>query len=155
MLIDSSCQDAWDEPTGNKMPRPHSSQSGSLRVCSSCAATVDRKNCHRNRYSQYICQRCQEAGVRFLPRKRQGSSGRRRYVLKWTLSVFFLVVAVAGLVLPILWMNTLTTDSSSSLSRNANALIDTQGGVLLDAENRARLIESLERRVFPSSTNKP
>ena len=90
-----------------------------------------------------------------MPRKRQGSSARRRYVLKWALSVFFLVVAVSGLVLPTLWMDTLTTDSSSSLSRKANALIDTQGGVLLDAENRARLIESLERRVFPSSTNKP
>ena len=153
--LTSSGQDAWDEHTGKKMPRPHSRQSSSLRVCSSCAATVDRKNCHKNRYSQYICQRCQEAGVRFLPRKERGASARRRFVLKWALSVFFLVVAVAGLVLPTIWMNTLTTNSSSSLSRKAEALIDTQGGVLLDAENRARLIEGLERRVFPSRTEKP
>ena len=137
------------------MPRPHSRQSSMLRVCSSCAATVARKNCHKNRYSQYICQRCQEAGVKFLPRKQRGSSARRRFVLKWALSVFFLAVAVAGLVFPAIWMNLPTFDSSSSLSRKLDAQIDTQGGVLLDAENRARLIEGLERRVFPSRTEKP
>ena len=148
-----SGQWACDDQTGNEMPRPHSRRSSSLRVCSSCDATVDRKNCHRNRYSQYICQRCQEAGVRFLPRKQRGSAARRRFVLKWALSVFFIATAVAGLVFPAIWMNTLTTDSSSS-SRKVDAHIDTQGGVLLDAENRARLIDGLERKVFPS-TAKP
>lgn len=137
------------------MPPQYSRQSSMLRVCSSCAATVDRKNCHKNRYSQYICQRCQEAGVKFMPRKQRGSAARRRFVLKWAFSVFFLAVAVAGLVFPAIWMNTLTIDSSSSLSRKADSMIDTQGGVLLDAENRARLIEGLERRVFPSRTEKP
>ena len=137
------------------MPPQYSMQSRMLRVCSSCAATVDRKNCHKNRYSQYICQRCQEAGVKFMPRKQRGSAARRRFVLKWAFSVFFLAVAVAGLVFPAIWMNTLTIDSSSSLSRKADSMIDTQGGVLLDAENRARLIEGLERRVFPSRTEKP
>ena len=90
-----------------------------------------------------------------MPRKQRGSAARRRFVLKWAFSVFFLAVAVAGLVFPAIWMNTLTIDSSSSLSRKADSMIDTQGGVLLDAENRARLIEGLERRVLPSRTEKP
>lgn len=34
-------------------------------ICSACGATVERKDCHRNRYGEYICRRCQAAGIRF------------------------------------------------------------------------------------------
>lgn len=133
------------------MRRHNSRQSSTLRVCSSCAATVERESCHKNRYAQYICQRCQEAGVRFSPRKRRGALARRRLVLRWTLSALFLGVAIAGVVLPTIWINS----SPSSLASRPDAPIDIQGSMLLDPENRARLIESLERKVLPSKTGKP
>lgn len=129
--------------------------SGSFRVCSSCAASVERQDCHKNRYSQYICRKCQTAGIKFTGRQRlrqRSFMGRRRSLLKWTIGAFFLGLMIAALVLPALLSN---MASEPSVSRKSNALIDTQGGILLDAENRARLIEGLERRLTPPPPAKP
>jgi|GEM_PF-1893790 len=137
------------------MPSRSFSHSGSSRVCSSCAATVERQDCHKNRYSQYICRQCQTAGVKFTGRQRlqqRPDVGRRHSLLKWTLCAFFLGLTIAAMVLPAL-LNSVTSDPSAS--RKLNTLIDTQGGILLDAENRARLIEGLERRITPPPPAKP
>ena len=131
------------------------SHSDSLRVCSSCAASVERQDCHKNRYSQYICRQCQNAGVKFTGRQRlrqRSSVGRRHSLLKWTVCAFFLGLTIAALVLPAL-LNSEVSDSSAF--RKLNTAIDTQGGILLDAENRARLIEGLERRLTPPPPAKP
>ncbi len=42
------------------------------RVCSGCGATVPRVDCHKNRYAQYICRRCQAAGIKFTRRGQMG-----------------------------------------------------------------------------------
>ena len=34
------------------------------RPCAGCGTEVARRDCHRNRYGEYICRRCQEAGIR-------------------------------------------------------------------------------------------
>lgn len=36
-----------------------------LRKCCGCGSTVSRKDCHKNRYGQYICRTCQAAGLKF------------------------------------------------------------------------------------------
>ena len=131
------------------------SHSDTLRVCSSCAASVERQDCHKNRYSQYICRRCQTAGIKFTGRQRlrqRSPVGRSHSLLKWTLCAFFLGLTIAALVLPALLSG---VSSDPSASRKSSALIDSQGGILLDAENRARLIEGLERRLKPPPTAKP
>ena len=43
---------------------------GVSRVCTSCGATVQRRECHKNRYSEYICRNCQSDGIRFTWRAR-------------------------------------------------------------------------------------
>ena len=36
-----------------------------LRQCSGCGVTVARRDCHKNRYGEYLCRTCQAAGMRF------------------------------------------------------------------------------------------
>ena len=69
------------------------------KVCSACSLAVPRKDCHKNRYGQYICKTCQAAGVKFTRagRLRHGS----RHALMWAwlgvggvVMVVFLVWAV-------------------------------------------------------------
>jgi hypothetical protein len=62
--------------------------------CSICKAPVLRKDCHRNRYDEYICRSCQDAGIRFSWRK------RLRYQLgKASLSLWVLFTVTAVLLL--------------------------------------------------------
>jgi hypothetical protein len=35
------------------------------RKCFSCGATVLRRDCHKNRYGEYVCRACQGGGARF------------------------------------------------------------------------------------------
>ena len=138
----------------NKMSSSNSSPVGDVRVCSACAATVERKNCHKNRYSQYICRQCQEAGVKYTQRKRQGSAGRRRSVVKWALTAFFLGLVIAGLAFPVIW-DSLNSDGMPSVLGRSTLPIDLESSVLLNAENRARLIEGLDRKLIPAKPVKP
>ncbi len=32
--------------------------------CSACGNTVSRVDCHKNRFGEYICRECQEAGIK-------------------------------------------------------------------------------------------
>ena len=65
------------------------------RVCSACGATVKRHLCHRNRYGEYICQKCQRDGVEFTWRN------RLRHSKNWL--IFGLVVGLTLLGLAV-WM---------------------------------------------------
>ena len=133
------------------MPPNYSTQAAIVRICSSCAATVDRRNCHKNRHSQYICRRCQAAGTKFTNARRGRYFARRRFFLKWTLSLLFLGTVLAGLVGPAIWLDILTLDSFSGPGAHSKVPIDTQGGVLLNTEIRARLIEGSGQAGAPSS----
>lgn len=44
--------------------------------CSACRNTVSRVDCHKNRFGEYICQQCQEEGVKATSRQ------KGRYYLK-------------------------------------------------------------------------
>lgn len=34
------------------------------RKCSGCGVTVARRDCHKNRYGEYVCRTCQAAGMK-------------------------------------------------------------------------------------------
>ena len=68
-----------------------------LRVCSSCGATVERKDCHKNRFGEYICRKCQAAQTNLTWRQRM------RYLTRGMLPKFLLVLPVVVLALLILW----------------------------------------------------
>ena len=71
----------------------HEETANLLRVCSACGATVERYLCHKNRYGEYICRKCQLDGIEFTWRQ------RLRYSKKWLIPALLLSLAVAGLVL--------------------------------------------------------
>ena len=54
---------------------------------------MERSLCHKNRYGEYICRKCQHDGVEFTWRQ------RFRYSKKWLIPAFVLSLAIAGLVL--------------------------------------------------------
>jgi len=66
--------------------------------CSSCNALVERQVCHKNRYGEYICKKCQDAGVRFT------RAHRLLYLQSWwePRHLFWLTVTVVA-VLVLLW----------------------------------------------------
>jgi len=66
--------------------------------CSSCNALVEREDCHKNRYGEYICKKCQGAGVRFT------RAHRLLYLQAWwePRRLFWLTVTVVA-VLVLLW----------------------------------------------------
>jgi hypothetical protein len=68
------------------------------KVCSACAATVERKDCHRNRYGEYICRKCRTAGITFTWHR------RLRYLMKPVLRKYLPVLPIAGLTLLVIWV---------------------------------------------------
>ncbi len=61
------------------------------RICSACGATVARYDCHKNRYGEYICRKCQRAGIKF--------TWRLRNLKKWAVPAFLLSLSVAALAM--------------------------------------------------------
>ena len=41
-----------------------------LKTCSACKKSIERKDCHENRYGEYICRSCQSDGVKVTRRQR-------------------------------------------------------------------------------------
>jgi recombinational DNA repair protein (RecF pathway) len=69
-----------------------------FKVCAACGATVDRKDCHRNRYGEYICRKCSAAGIKFTWHR------RLRHLAKAKLRKFLPMLPVAGLALLLIWV---------------------------------------------------
>ena len=69
-----------------------------LKVCSSCGAQVQRKDCHKNRFNEYICRACQSRGVKFTWRP------RLRRVAGVLLSAGFASALVAALLTLLAWL---------------------------------------------------
>lgn len=137
------------------MPPTYSAKPSMLRVCSSCAETVERKDCHKNRYSQYICRRCQISGAKSAHGAPWRYFARRRSLLKWTLSAVFLCVIIGGMVNPASFADILASNFISLLGSKMEPPIDTRGGVLLSAENKAFVIQGLDQVDPPPGTEEP
>lgn len=65
------------------------------RLCAGCGIEVARKDCHRNRYGDYICRTCQAGGFRFTKEKKRRHLLAKviRYVLMGLVGI-----ALAGLL---------------------------------------------------------
>ena len=66
------------------------------RACAGCRLLVAREQCHRNRYSEYICKSCQAKGIRFTWPNRLRDYSRRSIV---TLTVIAICGAIGMLIL--------------------------------------------------------
>ena len=67
------------------------------RQCAACGTVVARKECHRNRYAEYICHPCQAKGIKFTRR------GRRRYTLKRALAPLLVATLFVSVLLWVAW----------------------------------------------------
>ncbi len=65
------------------------------KVCSACGATVARRDCHKNRFGEYICRVCQAAGIKVAPGRKLQRGSRRA---AWGFWVGLLGLAAAGLL---------------------------------------------------------
>jgi hypothetical protein len=68
------------------------------KVCSTCDATVERKDCHKNRFAEYICRKCQAAGVK------SSWHQRLRHSMKKMLRRILLGLTAAALTILLGWM---------------------------------------------------
>lgn len=80
---------------GVDLPDPRNDEQGRIRQCATCAQSVERKDCHRNRFGEYICRQCQARGIRFSPQTR-GAIMRRRARMIGTWVLWALIAAGAG-----------------------------------------------------------
>ena len=120
-----------------------------LRVCSACGANIDRKDGHKNRYSEYICRKCQAAGIKFTP------EGPRRYVMSRALPVIFLRFAITFVVFMVISISVLVFDPFSFFGSEPEILFDRQAGVSLNAPIQARLKEREAQTVLPPKREEP
>lgn len=67
------------------------------RHCSACGTLVPRKECHRNRYAEYICRACQTKGIKFT------RHGRRRHLIKRALAPLLVAALFVSVLLWVLW----------------------------------------------------
>lgn len=106
---------------GSCVYHPHMS-----RICASCGAPVDRSNCHKNRYSEYICRRCQTEGIRFGPR------GRKKRLLRWVIPALLSVFVIACLLALALWLHLLQFGSFSFFETSVPEVFDRRAGTSLN-----------------------
>ena len=72
-------------------------QADDSRVCSACGTAVARQDCHKNRYSEYICHHCQRDGILFT------RGAQLRHYLQFSFARALLFLAGVGLVLLAAW----------------------------------------------------
>jgi hypothetical protein len=68
------------------------------RVCAECGAVVARRDCHKNRYGEYLCRACLKAGIRSTARGRARSLTRRAAGtgLRWLVYAGLALLLVGG-----------------------------------------------------------
>ena len=72
-----------------------------LITCFACSISVDRKDCHKNRYDEYICRKCQSAGVKITLRRRLLNLKKKLQKLEF---MFWRLLLWSGLAVSILLM---------------------------------------------------
>lgn len=120
----------------------------STRVCSACGTTVDRKDCHKNRYSEYICRRCQSDGIKFAKR------GRRHRLLRWAVPLFFTTVITAGLLMLAIWMRLVTFDGFTFSDGDGGSFFGRHQGISLNALIKTKSADSAGQVVPDSISEK-
>lgn len=124
-----------------------------LKVCSACGATIERKDCHRNRYSEYICRECHAAGKKFT------REGQRRYLMARALPVIVLRFAITFVVFVVIATSLLIFHSLSFFGSEPEVpefFFNRRGaGVSLNAPVLARLKASEAQTVLPPKREKP
>jgi hypothetical protein len=69
-----------------------------LKTCFVCSNTVERADCHKNRYGKYICRKCQSAGVTPTLRQRVRNLIAKMRTMErklWLMLIRVLLVAFA------------------------------------------------------------
>lgn len=107
----------------------------STRVCSACGTTVDRKDCHKNRYSEYICRKCQSDGIRFAKR------GRLHRLLRWVVPLFFMALITGGLLMLAIWMRLFTFDGFTFSDGDGSPLFGRHQGISLNSMIKTRFAD--------------
>ncbi len=120
-----------------------------FKVCSACSVTIERKDCHKNRYSEYICRKCHATGIKFT------SEGQRRYIMRRARPVILLRLAIAGMALLAISTSLLIFGSFSFFGSQPEVLFDRQAGVSLNAPIKARLNASQAQTALPPKQEKP
>jgi len=69
-----------------------------LRSCSACGEAVRRRDCHKNRYGQYICRDCRADGVRFTQWPWLLYNGK-----KWSRRFFWMIAILVTVALFFVW----------------------------------------------------
>ena len=123
------------------MPPKDSAQHGNLKVYSARGATVERKDCHKNRYAEYICRPCLAKGRKFTHDGRLRYRASWRHVMKWVVPVLLLCVVIAYLAFPAIWIANLTFDYFLSAGKEIETPIRPGAGVPLRPEIKAPLNE--------------
>ena len=82
-----------------------------LKTCSACNISIERKNCHKNRYNEYICRTCQSAGVKLTWRRRLKNLRKKLEKIE---PKFWRIAIKTGLAVFVLWMLFRTFESVGS-----------------------------------------
>ena len=72
-----------------------------LKTCFSCGISVARKDCHKNRYKEYVCRSCQSVGVKLTGRQR---FRRLKRIMQRIEPTFWRIVIWVGLTASTLWV---------------------------------------------------
>ena len=79
-----------------KSAAPAADRESSPRNCTFCDQIITRKDCHRNRYGEYVCLECKKKGKRWSSRRRFFRVAKR--FLKFFIIGLISVSAASGYV---------------------------------------------------------
>jgi hypothetical protein len=119
------------------------------RICSACGTVVARKECHKNRYGEYICRECQSAGIKFVRQRQPGNP------MRLVIQVFLFGFAVASLLFLVTWQFFLDSGSVPAIGGAYDAVIDTSGGTLLNPPVNAQRVEDPGQAVPEANSQIP
>ena len=67
------------------------------KACAACGKIVARRDCHKNRYDEYLCKTCRAGGIKFTQGARLRQKSKRVLWRAW------LSVTVSGAVIMLVW----------------------------------------------------
>ncbi len=76
-----------------------------LTICPVCKTSVPRKDCHRNRYKEYVCRACVSEGARFT------WGGRFSHRWRSVAVIFWVSLALVALIVLMIWMYNVAMDT--------------------------------------------
>ena len=70
-----------------------------LKTCAICNSNIDRKDCHKNRHSEYICRACQVNGRKMTRRRQLQGLAKKTWVLVFPVIMGLSLAALASWIL--------------------------------------------------------